>query len=596
MTTATTTFDSPFSHLLSSNYAASDSDVPLVKAIITSSSDTLRRLNSKVQKLQTALRELEQKRNSVQIWIDAHRALLSPSRRLPAELLSEIFAHCLPRDRNPNCSQSEAPILLGRVCRTWRQVSLSTPYLWASIHIVLPIRASRSVILSWIDARREGVETWLGRSGSLPLSISVTDWTSTSYGSRDDSITEWTLTSHGPRDDSVLEHIRLFLGCIFRRSSRWHTVQLHLNRDCTSMLLECWPWGGTKELPLLHTFKLRFLAGTWHSYPEFEYKWLAKAPRLQRLSLRHGDLGGLLEQQFAWAQISHLEFQARNIRLSSIIKVLRQCSLLQSLTVGGLGSRADTLPDSIQTISLPSLRSLSIAGQIGLADHASPVDVRNIFAYLDAPALRCLRVTVTSTRIASFGCIPFIGLLGPGNQIEELDINIQYDLLGNILSLLPNLSIARIRSRLLDDTLLRRLTPSPSQDEPLCPSLTQLYLLGHISITNDEHLLDLARSRWNSATLPSSHTTARHGGIARLVSFHVLLNRYEQTPSLQDQLQELRTHGMDIIFACWGETRMGPSYGQVVDEDNIDPYITYSRYSNQILSEMTRKHSWWLWD
>ncbi|KAF5355360.1 hypothetical protein D9758_006111 [Tetrapyrgos nigripes] len=580
MTTATTTLDSPFSHLLSSNYAASDSDVPLVKAIITSSSDTLRRLNSEVQKLQTALRELEQKRNSVQTWIDAHRALLSPSRRLPAELLSEIFVHCLPRDRNPNCSQSEAPILLGRVCKTWRQVSLSTPYLWASIHIVIPIRASRSVILSWIDARREGVETWLGRSGSLPLSISVT---------------EYTLTSYGPRDDSVLEHIRLFLDCVFRRSSRWHTVQLHLDEDCTSVLSECWPWGGTKELPLLHTFKLLLPVGRWHSYPQFELKWLAKAPRLQRLSLRHGDSGGLLEQHFAWAQISHLEFQqTRDIRLSSIIKVLRQCSLLQSLTVSGLGSRVDTLPDSIQTITLPSLRSLSVAGQIGLTDSANPVDVRNIFAYLDAPALRCLRVTVASTR-TSFGCIPFVGLLGPGNQIEELDIHIQYDLLGNILSLLPNLSIARIRSSLLDDTLLHRLTPSPDQDEPLCPSLMQLYLLGYISITNDEHLLDLARSRWNSATPPSSHTTARHGGIARLVSFHVLVNKYKQTPSLQDHLQELRTQGMDIIFAYWEETRVGPSYGQVADEDNIDPYITYSRYSDQILSEVRRKHSWWFW-
>ncbi|KAF5356543.1 hypothetical protein D9758_008276 [Tetrapyrgos nigripes] len=79
MTTTTTTLDSPFSHLLSSNYAASDSDVPRVKVIITSSSDTLRRLNSEIQKLQTALRELEQKRNSVQTCIDAHRALFSPA-------------------------------------------------------------------------------------------------------------------------------------------------------------------------------------------------------------------------------------------------------------------------------------------------------------------------------------------------------------------------------------------------------------------------------------------------------------------------------------------------------------------------------------
>ncbi|KAF5356525.1 hypothetical protein D9758_008263 [Tetrapyrgos nigripes] len=577
MTTATTTttLDSPFSHLLSSNYAASDSDVPCVKAIINSSSNTLRRLNSEI-------RELEQKRDSVQTCIDVHRALLSPSRRLPVEILSEIFAHCLPRDRNPNCSQSEAPILLGRVCRTWRHVSLSTPSLWASIHIVIPILASRSVLRSVIDARREGVETWLGRSGSLPLSVSVfSEWSSTplTYGS----------------PDNFPERIRLLLDCIFQRSNRWHTVQFHLNNDCTSILSECWPWGGTKELPLLHTFKMGLSVDAWGSFPNFKSEWLAKAPRLQRLSLRDGDFEWFLTGQSSWAQITHLELQVPNVRLSSIIKGLRQCSHLQSLTVHGLCVREDTLPDSIQTISLPSLRSLSIAGRIGLTDYTNPVDVRNIFAYLDAPALRCLRANIN--REGRFECIPFIGLLGPGNQIEELDISFQEDLLDDILSLLPNLSIARIRPRWLDNTLLHRLTSSPGPDEPLCPSLTQLYLLGKNTTINDEHLLlDLARSRWNSGILSSSHTTARHGGIARLDVFHVLLNQYEQIPSLRDQLQELRNQGMDIIFAYREEESMDPSSGQVADEDNIDPYITHSRYSDQISNGMIRKHSWWLWD
>ncbi|KAF5356528.1 hypothetical protein D9758_008266 [Tetrapyrgos nigripes] len=581
--TTTTTLGSPFSHLLSSNYAASDSDIPCIKTIINSSSDTLRRLNSEIQKLQTALRELEQKRDSVQTCIDAHRALLSPSRRLPVEILSEIFAHCLPRDRNPNCSQSEAPILLGRVCRTWKHVSFSTPSLWASIHIVIPILASHSVLRSLIDGRREGVEPWLRRSGSLPLSISVfSEWSSTSLG--------------GSGDNSVPERIRLLLDCIFQRSNRWHTVQLHLNEDCTSILSKCWPWGGNKELPLLHTFKMGFSSGIW-AHQKFEREWLTKAPRLQRLSLRHGDFEGFLDGQSSLAQITHLELQLPSVRLPSIIKGLRQCSHLQSLTVHGLirCAQRDILPDSIQTISLPSLRSLSIAGRICLTDYTNPVDVQNIFAYLDAPALRCLRANIT--RSGNFGCIPFVGLLGPGNQIEELDISFQEDLLVNILSRLSNLSIARIRSRLLDNTLLHRLTSSPGQDEPLCPSLKQLYLLGTNTTINDEQLLlYLACSRWNSATPSSSHTTARHGGIARLDVLHVLLNQYEQIPSFRDQLQELRNQGMDIIFAYQEESRMGPSSGQVADEDNIDPYITHSRYMNQISNGMTRKDSWWFWD
>ncbi|TDL13631.1 hypothetical protein BD410DRAFT_735089 [Rickenella mellea] len=51
---------------------------------------------------------------------------------LPFELLAKIFLFCLPITF-PRPSRREAPLLLGRVCRVWRSVSLHTPQLWAQI-------------------------------------------------------------------------------------------------------------------------------------------------------------------------------------------------------------------------------------------------------------------------------------------------------------------------------------------------------------------------------------------------------------------------------------------------------------------------------
>ncbi|KAF8872284.1 hypothetical protein BD779DRAFT_1710347 [Infundibulicybe gibba] len=47
------------------------------------------------------------------------------------EILAEIFLHCLPPDKWGSLSAGDAPWLLVKVCRKWREVALSTPELWS---------------------------------------------------------------------------------------------------------------------------------------------------------------------------------------------------------------------------------------------------------------------------------------------------------------------------------------------------------------------------------------------------------------------------------------------------------------------------------
>ncbi|KAJ6561761.1 hypothetical protein B0H19DRAFT_87398 [Mycena capillaripes] len=73
-----------------------------------------------------------------------------------------VFPVCLPADRNANMSSAEAPLLLWHVCRSWRNVALSTPRLWASLHIIA--KTTRKLLQI-----NETADAWLSRSGTLHI-------------------------------------------------------------------------------------------------------------------------------------------------------------------------------------------------------------------------------------------------------------------------------------------------------------------------------------------------------------------------------------------------------------------------------------------
>ncbi|KAJ6465778.1 hypothetical protein C8R45DRAFT_839670, partial [Mycena sanguinolenta] len=74
--------------------------------------------------------------------------------------------------RNCVMSGTEASVLLGRICSGWRTISLTTPRLWVSLHIVEPPSPSPGYD-DKIVQRLENAKKWLGRSGHCPLSISL---------------------------------------------------------------------------------------------------------------------------------------------------------------------------------------------------------------------------------------------------------------------------------------------------------------------------------------------------------------------------------------------------------------------------------------
>ncbi|KAF7376806.1 hypothetical protein MSAN_00098000 [Mycena sanguinolenta] len=74
-------------------------------------------------------------------------------------------------------SASEAPVLLGHICSSWRAISHITPRLWTSLHVVEPLwnpaDPTPALLEEKVARRLEITQMWLGRSGQCPLSISL---------------------------------------------------------------------------------------------------------------------------------------------------------------------------------------------------------------------------------------------------------------------------------------------------------------------------------------------------------------------------------------------------------------------------------------
>ncbi|KAJ7143614.1 hypothetical protein C8R43DRAFT_1014781 [Mycena crocata] len=151
----------PLQDKIGTNYAPLDAEIVHIKQLLVDPCAEIQRIDDEIAQLQA-------RRLKLSTYVSEYTALISPMRRLPSDIVREIFISCLPANHNPIISAEEAPLLLTRVCSIWRSIALSTPRMWAAIHIVEPRELDPQVQAGCLDM----VNNWLGRSGGLPLSIS----------------------------------------------------------------------------------------------------------------------------------------------------------------------------------------------------------------------------------------------------------------------------------------------------------------------------------------------------------------------------------------------------------------------------------------
>ncbi|KAJ7918994.1 hypothetical protein B0H13DRAFT_2657103 [Mycena leptocephala] len=134
----------PFQEILHTNAVPSDAECQRIRELLVGPRRVAAELSDEIERLQGLIHQLTEKRAHLNDFIDAHAALISPVRRLPEDVVAEIFAASLPSDRNAIMSGAESPLLLCHVCKAWRNLALLTPFLWTSLHIVAPTDPSKA--------------------------------------------------------------------------------------------------------------------------------------------------------------------------------------------------------------------------------------------------------------------------------------------------------------------------------------------------------------------------------------------------------------------------------------------------------------------
>ncbi|KAF7357947.1 hypothetical protein MVEN_00841300 [Mycena venus] len=511
---------SPFAPRLGTNYCPTDDEIVEIKAVLVEPILRLKRLDEEIAQLQKTLDKLAEERDSLSTYVEGHKALISPVRRLPLDIIEEIFVACIPTHRNCVMSASEAPVLLGRICSSWRKISLSTPRLWAKLHIVEPSRgrfgSSNGLLDDKVAQRIDVMKMWLGRSGQCPLSISL-------QSGPDYDSPPITPTASHPRSGQFLQELILFAG-------RWQHIRfttLAASRSTRSISFRLAVYTGSilgcSVVPGFAAFLQRGSSFNPHSLP-----------------LRWNQLTNLTVDGPPWQS---------SMTSEAILQTISQCGQLQTCqlvvndAVMGAGG-TPVVSGQHPPVELPILHTLWL--DFGSGPGSA---VTRLLEWLHLPELRDFTLhghTDGGSMASFFGLCP---------RLERLSIDsnsfTKNSLLENLHALPPtmrHLTINDITHGLdvpivasLDDEALAVLTPAPGVSI-CCPALETLTIT-YCCLISDAALLRFINARMQMADgSGAAHT-------APLKRVDVQFNR-RMTEDVMPSLKPFtETGGLEVLIA-----------------------------------------------
>ncbi|KAF9534040.1 hypothetical protein CPB83DRAFT_845001 [Crepidotus variabilis] len=305
-----------FSQHLETNYAPSKEEIQIISELLDGPSLKLDVLMLEIRKLQDELGQKWEEHTTLDSQIAEYRALItSPIRCIPEDILREIFVRCLPQDHPAPMHDTYGPILLLRICSKWREIALSTPQLWTSIHISIPRSTSyhsqdetevddyNVKVAKTVKKCASAVDSWLARSGACPLDIS--------------------LFSYGMIDSTYCEEI---FTVVRKYSMHWKKLDFVCPADCFQTFASLSP----SDVPLLKILTIK----ADHNWGENQSFLWTNCGIFEASKLREVSLSEVNEDPtslpFKWSQLTSLTLlkvgrlhnPPNNRRLFDI---LRQC-------------------------------------------------------------------------------------------------------------------------------------------------------------------------------------------------------------------------------------------------------------------------------
>ncbi|KAJ3901230.1 hypothetical protein F5879DRAFT_969250 [Lentinula edodes] len=465
---------SPYAQILNTNHLPSHAQRKEIETFLSEPQQELSRLETEISRVQVILDDLQSRRAEVKNYVETHRGLLAPIRRLPVEVLTEIFVLCLSAERYPVRSLREAPLLLTMICRHWREVTLKSPSLWNSLHIYLPQDLTKEAI----TLRERGVNQWLTRSGSLPLSLSLCISASRIHH-------ELESLDVDRKYSPLLEMLMLF-------NLRVAELTLNLDPPVFPLLQKFLP----RNFPNLRSLSLHPSGFSYTDrHDPFARQCASLLPGM--LSLQKLSIAGTWDQprllDCIWANLTDLTLHSSTddcLDSDDVHRVLGNTTRLESchFSVTLKSARAA----SRTSLQLNCLRSLRIDLDVGdeeeiLFDEA----LNQLFHPMICPSLASLyihwrEIMDWSLTGSDDEEIPFAGLL-PSLSTLHLRFPMDCDMLTQCLVLAPNLTVLEIidvgyglvdeRQHIVDDSHLSNLCPHSPPEIGLCPNLQTFRLV-----------------------------------------------------------------------------------------------------------------------
>ncbi|KAF7340700.1 ABC protein [Mycena sanguinolenta] len=192
--------------LLNTNEPPEDSELTFIHSVVSKTCIRLKHLDDEISKIQERLKQLEDERAALSSFRTRNKAILSPLRRMPPEVLSEIFSWTLLSVHDlvgiTSFDMAESPWFLTQISSRWRAVSLSTPSLWS--RVVIDHRSANAPALAL-------AETQVHRAQKLHIHF---------YGS--------------PEADSEPQ-IQMF-ELLLKHSSRWEDLSIGITPEMLPLL------------------------------------------------------------------------------------------------------------------------------------------------------------------------------------------------------------------------------------------------------------------------------------------------------------------------------------------------------------------------
>ncbi|KAF9020883.1 hypothetical protein BDZ89DRAFT_924838, partial [Hymenopellis radicata] len=93
--------------------------------------ERLAELETIIEELQQTLEGVMVERDALAWKVEHHRLVLNPVRRLPADILREIFLFaCARSTKDLSHFYLIPPTFLAAVCRSWNHIAVTSPLLW----------------------------------------------------------------------------------------------------------------------------------------------------------------------------------------------------------------------------------------------------------------------------------------------------------------------------------------------------------------------------------------------------------------------------------------------------------------------------------